>query len=125
MSETNDTGEQAGGRKQTLSLRRGGVEKGTVRQSFSHGRTKSVVVEKKKQRRVMVPGQDAPAPAAEPRRQPAAPAAEAPRRSPAQATEASAPTPASETPAAAAQSDAPAPTAAASAPAPAAAPTLM
>ncbi|UOM34795.1 translation initiation factor IF-2 [Acuticoccus sp. I52.16.1] len=120
MSETNDTGEQAGGRKQTLSLRRGGVEKGTVRQSFSHGRTKSVVVEKKKQRRVMVPGQDAPAPAAEPRRQPAAPAAEAPRRSPAQATEASAPTPASETPAAAAQSDAPAPTAAASAPAPAA-----
>ncbi|WP_075219283.1 translation initiation factor IF-2 [Acuticoccus yangtzensis] len=80
MSETNDTGDQ-GGRKQTLSLssRRGGVEKGTVRQSFSHGRTKSVVVEKKK-RRVVVPGQDTPQPAAEPRRQQAAPAAEAQRR---------------------------------------------
>ena len=56
MNETNDTDEQVGGRKKTLSLRRGGVEKGTVRQSFSHGRSKSVVVEKKK-RRVVTPGQ--------------------------------------------------------------------
>ncbi|WP_420392448.1 translation initiation factor IF-2 [Acuticoccus sp.] len=78
MSETNDTGEQAGGRKSTLSLRRGGVEKGTVRQSFSHGRTKSVVVEKKK-RRVVVPGQgEANAPSAPP-------AAEARRPAPAAA----------------------------------------
>ncbi|MCF3936299.1 translation initiation factor IF-2 [Acuticoccus sp. M5D2P5] len=83
MSETNDTGEQLDGRKKTLSLRRGGVEKGTVRQSFSHGRTKSVVVEKKK-RRVVVPGQSsnepaaqqasAPAPASEARKAPAQPA---------------------------------------------------
>jgi len=84
MSETNDTGEQVGGRKKTLSVRRGGVEKGTVRQSFSHGRTKSVVVEKKK-RRVVVPGQEPQAaapqqPAAEPRRAP--PPAEARRPAP-------------------------------------------
>ncbi|MEM0907123.1 MAG: translation initiation factor IF-2 [Pseudomonadota bacterium] len=77
MSETNDTGEQVGGRKKTLSLRRGGVEKTTTRQSFSHGRTKSVVVEKKK-RRVVVPGAADAAPAAEPARKPA-PAAEAAR----------------------------------------------
>ncbi|MEM7696061.1 MAG: translation initiation factor IF-2 [Pseudomonadota bacterium] len=93
MSETNDTGD-VGGRKKTLSLRRGGVEKSTTRQSFSHGRTKSVVVEKKK-RRVVVPGQE---PAAEaPRAKPAAakaPAAETPK-APAPAPEAdAAPTPA-------------------------------
>ena len=77
MSETNDTGEQVGGRKKTLSLRRGGVEKSTTRQSFSHGRTKSVVVEKKK-RRIVVPGQGDAAPAApEAPRKPAAPAAQA------------------------------------------------
>jgi translation initiation factor IF-2 len=75
MTESNDTGEQVGGRK-TLSLRRGGVEKGTVRQSFSHGRTKSVVVETKKRRVIVDPAPAAPA--AEVRR-PAAPAAE-PRR---------------------------------------------
>ncbi|WP_226581106.1 translation initiation factor IF-2 [Acuticoccus sediminis] len=128
MSETNDTGEQAGGRKQTLSLRRGGVEKGTVRQSFSHGRTKSVVVEKKKQRRVMVPGQDAPAPAAEPRRPQAAPAAEAPRRAqtpPADAPAREAPTAAPEAARREAQapSAAGAPNAEAAAPAPAATPS--
>ena len=98
MSETNDTGEQVGGRKKTLSLRRGGVEKSTTRQSFSHGRTKSVVVEKKK-RRIVVPGQQAePAPAetakpqeakraapasAEASRAPAAAAAPAPTKAPA------------------------------------------
>src|ERR671921_882473 len=62
----------------TLSLKRP-VEQGTVRQSFSHGRSKSVVVETVK-RRPVVPGaaphekpapqQAAPAPA-----KPAAPAA--------------------------------------------------
>ncbi len=36
--------------KKTLTLKRSGVEQGTVRQSFSHGRTKSVVVETKKRR---------------------------------------------------------------------------
>ncbi len=40
----------------TLSLRGGGTETSRVRQSFSHGRTKSVVVEKKR-KRVVMPGQ--------------------------------------------------------------------
>ena len=31
--------------KKTLTLKRPGLEQGTVRQNFSHGRTKSVVVE--------------------------------------------------------------------------------
>ena len=39
----------------TLTLKRGGVEQGVVRQSFSHGRSKAVVVEKVK-RRVAGPG---------------------------------------------------------------------
>src|ERR1700678_2387207 len=34
----------------TLTLKRTGVEQGVVRQSFSHGRSKSVVVEKVKRR---------------------------------------------------------------------------
>jgi translation initiation factor IF-2 len=54
------------------------VETGTVRQSFSHGRTKQVVVEKRGKRRV---GGDAPAPEAhapEPVVAKAAPAAKAP-----------------------------------------------
>src|SRR5580698_5495235 len=36
----------------TLTLKRPGVEQGMVRQSFSHGRTKAVVVEKVKRRAV-------------------------------------------------------------------------
>jgi translation initiation factor IF-2 len=40
----------------TLTLKRGGVEQGVVRQSFSHGRSKAVVVEKVK-RRVASPGE--------------------------------------------------------------------
>ncbi|MEP9367835.1 translation initiation factor IF-2 [Xanthobacter sp. VNH20] len=56
----------------TLTLKRP-VEQGTVRQSFSHGRSKAVVVEKVK-RRVFGPGDAAPASAT-----PAAPAAPAPR----------------------------------------------
>src|SRR6202034_3783296 len=76
----------------TLTLKRGGVEQGVVRQSFSHGRSKAVVVEKVKRRiggdikpetappaersavapkRVLAPGKSpalatAPAPAASP-----------------------------------------------------------
>ncbi len=42
--------------KKTLSLKRPGVEHGTVRQNFSHGRTKAVVVETKK-RKFSVPGE--------------------------------------------------------------------
>src|SRR5215467_9246806 len=49
----------------TLTLKRGGVEQGVVRQSFSHGRSKAVVVEKVK-RRIAGPGEaKAEAPAAD------------------------------------------------------------
>jgi translation initiation factor IF-2 len=53
MSESNETeGKTArGGRKMTLNTRRT-VESGHVRQSFSHGRSKSVLVEKKKRRSI-------------------------------------------------------------------------
>jgi translation initiation factor IF-2 len=50
--------------KRTLGLKRGAVERDTVRQSFSHGRTNMVQVERKK-RRVSLPGEKpeaAPAP---------------------------------------------------------------
>jgi len=64
----------------TLSLKPR-TETGVVRQSFSHGRSKSVVVEKKTKRRL--PGDPAPAPVAEapaaPKAAPAAPRAPAPR----------------------------------------------
>jgi len=50
--------------KKTLTLKRPGLEQGTVRQNFSHGRTKSVVVETKK-RKFSLPG-DKPEPAAPP-----------------------------------------------------------
>src|SRR5271168_4264432 len=46
----------------TLTLKRGGVEQGVVRQSFSHGRSKSVVVEKVKRR--VGPGEAKPEPPA-------------------------------------------------------------
>ena len=58
----------------TLTLKRTGVEQGVVRQSFSHGRTKQVVVEKVK-RRMVGPGEAKAEPA------PAAPAPQ-PRRAP-------------------------------------------
>src|SRR3974390_3374601 len=49
----------------TLTLKRGGVEQGVVRQSFSHGRSKAVVVEKVN-RRIPGPGEAKPeAPAAD------------------------------------------------------------
>ncbi len=87
MSEPNNVGEKTltVSPKTTLSLKRP-VEQGTVRQSFSHGRTKQVVVEKVK-RRVLGPGEApareaAPAPAASAGLRPAtptSPAAQAPR----------------------------------------------
>ncbi|MVA98217.1 translation initiation factor IF-2 [Nitratireductor sp. CAU 1489] len=58
--------------KKTLTLKRPGVEQGTVRQNFSHGRTKSVVVETKK-RKFSVPGE---------KHEPVAPVALAPRPQP-------------------------------------------
>ncbi len=57
MSETNDTSDskaESGGR--TLSLRRTTTETGRVRQNFSHGRSKTVVVETKRKRIIGAPG---------------------------------------------------------------------
>src|SRR5271170_6636092 len=50
----------------TLTLKRPGVEQGVVRQSFSHGRSKAVVVEKVKRR--IGPGEAKPEPVAAPDR---------------------------------------------------------
>ncbi|MAU99003.1 MAG: translation initiation factor IF-2 [Fulvimarina sp.] len=81
--------------KKTLTIKRGGVEQSTVRQNFSHGRTKNVVVETKK-RRIHKP-EDTPAPAPnvaaglKPRAPEAAPAKPA---TPAPAPAAAAPAPA-------------------------------
>jgi translation initiation factor IF-2 len=61
MNETNNTDKPVGAAspKATLHLKRP-IEQGTVRQSFSHGRSKAVVVEKVK-RRVLGPGEAPPA----------------------------------------------------------------
>jgi translation initiation factor IF-2 len=61
----------------TLTLKRGGVEQGVVRQSFSHGRSKAVVVEKVK-RRIGGPGETRAEPPAAPDRSAAAPKRTAP-----------------------------------------------
>src|SRR6202167_1531993 len=60
MSETNNSDKSVGAPppKATLHLKRP-VEQGSVRQSFSHGRSKTVVVEKVK-RRVLTPGETPP-----------------------------------------------------------------
>ncbi len=47
------------GPKKTLTLKGSGVSQGTVRQNFSHGRSKSVVVETRK-RRITLPGSAKP-----------------------------------------------------------------
>jgi translation initiation factor IF-2 len=52
MTETKHPGEKLTvAPKGTLSLKRPGIEQGIVKQSFSHGRTKTVMVEKVKSRR--------------------------------------------------------------------------
>jgi translation initiation factor IF-2 len=65
MTETKDTTEKTlrGGARKPLSLQRT-VESGHVRQNFSHGRSKSVVVEKRRTRKLATPGgaQEAEAP---------------------------------------------------------------
>jgi translation initiation factor IF-2 len=60
MSETKETNDKtlSVAPRKPLSLKRT-VESGHVRQSFSHGRSKSVVVEKKKKRTISAPGEDA------------------------------------------------------------------
>lgn len=91
MTDQADTSERkpkaAGGK--TLSLKRT-VESGHVRQNFSHGRSKSVVVEKKKKRTLKTDG--APAPVEEKAKPAAAAPAPAPKEAPAPAA-ATAPAP--------------------------------
>jgi translation initiation factor IF-2 len=57
MTETKDTTDKTirGGERKPLSLQRT-VESGHVRQNFSHGRSKSVVVEKRRTRKLAGPG---------------------------------------------------------------------
>ncbi len=74
MSEINETDDKTvrGARKMTLNVRRT-VESGHVRQSFSHGRSKSVLVEKKKRRAVGSTPAAQPVEEAKPKVAPAAP----------------------------------------------------
>src|SRR3984957_9286113 len=73
----------------TLTLKRTGVEQGMVRQSFSHGRTKAVVVEKVKRRTVgdgkTIEPATVAAPVSTPRRAAAAPVAKGASTAPATA----------------------------------------
>ena len=52
MSDSNDDNNRSGGLRAPLTLkpRQGAVSAGTVKQSFSHGRSKTVVVETKRRR---------------------------------------------------------------------------
>ncbi|MEM7462859.1 MAG: translation initiation factor IF-2 [Pseudomonadota bacterium] len=83
--------------KKTLTLRGGGVSQGTVRQSFSHGRSKAVVVETRK-RRLTRPGDAKPAPEQEPAT--AAPEADTPPSAEAPAADKKADSAAKQSPAA-------------------------
>src|SRR6266566_4718991 len=99
MTETKNTGEKtlSVNPTKTLTLKRG-VEQGVVRQSFSHGRSKAVVVEKVK-RRALAPGEAKTAepigvaeraPARQPKASAASPAAvQSPALSPAAAPKSS------------------------------------
>jgi translation initiation factor IF-2 len=85
MSDTKSTDDKTlGVNKKTLTLKRPGVEQSTVRQNFSHGRTKSVVVETKKRKFSLPDHKPEVAP----------PAAATPAPSPVAAPAPSAPTPA-------------------------------
>jgi translation initiation factor IF-2 len=95
MTETKNSGEKLSVTPtRTLTLKRAGVEQGVVRQSFSHGRSKSVVVEKVKRR--IGPGEVkaepvvAPDRSATPKHPTAAPTARAPAGTPATPSAASA-----------------------------------
>ena len=78
MTESNNTGDKtiSVAPRKPLTLKRSGVERDTVRQSFSHGRTNTVQVERKK-RRVSPTSEtakpEAPPPAPPPRSVPEAP----------------------------------------------------
>ncbi len=82
MSDTKDSGDKTRAPSKTLSLKRS--ESGTVRQSFSHGRSKTVVVEVKRgPRSAAKPGAAAPVKTAV---TPAAAAPAAPEKKPAPVT---------------------------------------
>ena len=83
MSETKDTTDKTilERVRKPLSLQRT-VESGHVRQNFSHGRSKSVVVEKRRTRKLAAPGA---AQEAKPALQEAKPAASAPKKKPVKA----------------------------------------
>ena len=75
MSETNDTDDRkpaSSGR--TLGVRRTTTETGRVRQNFSHGRSKTVVVETKRKRVIGAPGKPAEGGASKPSLKPKTPA---------------------------------------------------
>src|ERR1700761_507249 len=77
MSDANDNENRPGGRTPlTLKPRTGAVSSGTVKQSFSHGRSKTVVVETKR-RRVDAPPAATSGPA-RPAYEPPKPQAQAP-----------------------------------------------
>jgi translation initiation factor IF-2 len=85
MAETTEkTGEKklSVAPSKTLSLKGRGVEQGVVRQSFSHGRTKAVVVEKVKSRTPTRVRAEAPAPTAAPAKRPTTGRAAAPAVAP-------------------------------------------
>ena len=83
MTETKDASDKTirGEARKPLSLQRT-VESGHVRQNFSHGRSKSVVVEKRRSRKLTAPGAT---PEAELEPQEAKPAATAPKKKPVKA----------------------------------------
>jgi translation initiation factor IF-2 len=81
----------------TLTLKRAGVEQGVVRQSFSHGRSKAVVVEKVK-RRIAGPGEARAEPVVVPDRGPAPKRAGVAVRAPATPAPTTAPSPAAPAP---------------------------
>lgn len=88
--KTNDDKTLSVNTKKTLTLKRPGVEQSTVRQSFSHGRTKAVVVETKK-RKFSRPDEKPEAPTPTPAPASTAPTAPTPAPTP---TPAPAPAPA-------------------------------
>lgn len=84
-NDENNSGTEA---KKTLSLSGAGLSKGTVKQNFSHGRSKSVVVETRK-RKIVMPGEKPAEPIAAPK--PATPAVAKPAARPALAPDKPAP----------------------------------
>ncbi len=79
--KTNDDKTLSVNSKKTLTIKRPGVEQSTVRQNFSHGRTKAVVVETKK-RKFSRPDEKPEAEALAPKPAAPAPAAPAPAAAP-------------------------------------------